>query len=237
MNAAAAPHCGGVWERQIGLVKQAFRGCTASTAGRFISRPEFTTLLLEAAAIVNNTPLWAVHASPADPTPLCPARLLTLKTAPPSAIDDLNPADQIAFGPKRWRRVQALADTFWKQWRTAYLADLQRRSKWRRPDRCAAVDDIVLLRDPACKRSEWPFGIITEVFPGSDGLVRRVAVRVPGKRGSAGGSGRFLRHVSQLVLLHASDEANSANGADEPADDDQTASDPSSSDDGDADAD
>ena len=205
LNPAAAPHCGGVWERQVGLVKQAFAGCVAFTAGRFLSRPEFTTLLLEAAAIVNDTPLWAVQASPDDPTPLCPSRLLTLKTSTPATMADLSQADTIAFGPKRWRRVQALADQFWKGWRSAFLADLHQRSKWKRPSRSAAIGDVVLLRDQASKRSEWPFGIISEVFPGPDGLVRRVSVRVPGRRGSAGGSGKFLRHISQLVLIHPAD--------------------------------
>ena len=215
LNPAIAPHAGGVWERPVGLVKQALSGCLASTAGRFLSLAEFHTLLLEAAAIVNRTPLWAVQAAPDDPTPLCPDHLLTLKPSPAAAARDLRPDDILATGPKRWRRVQLLAEQFWTKWRLGYLTDLHQRNKWLRPRRNAEVGDVVLLRDAALQRSDWPFAIVVEVHPGTDGLVRRVSLRVPGRRGSAGGAGLFLRHVSQVVLLQPARRAGSADESDD----------------------
>ena len=223
LNPAAAPHTGGVWERQVGLVKQALAGCLASTAGRFLTGPEFHTLLLEAAAIVNRTPLWSVQTDPGDPSPLCPENLMTLKPTPTSTIPNLSPHDLLAHGPKRWRRVQALADHFWTQWRRSYLTDLHLRSKWLRPARGAAVGDVVLLREPATKRSEWPFAIVTEVLPGSDGLIRKVALRVPNRQGTAGEAGQFIRHVSQIVLLQAAGEATADSAADSGAEDGEEA--------------
>lgn len=40
------------------------------------------------------------------------------------------------------------------------------------------VGDIVLLHEPNVLRNEWPLGMIDEVFPSSDGLVRKVKVRL-----------------------------------------------------------
>ena len=57
-------------------------GSLATMTPRHLSRDEFSTLLQEAAAIVNNTPLWEASYSPDEPFPLTPANLLTLRTSP-----------------------------------------------------------------------------------------------------------------------------------------------------------
>ena len=202
---AAAPHAGGVWERPVGLVKRALDGALAKLCGKLLTVDELTTLLQEAAAVVNRTPLWSVSSDPTDPAPLSPAQLLTLKQSPAASAADLCEGDLAAYGPRRWRRVQWLADAFWRNWRLFYLTDLHRRNKWRLPGRSLRVGDVVLLRDRSIKHAEWPAGIIEDVFPGSDGLVRRVAIRVAGRQGSAGGHGRFLRPVGEVVLLLESD--------------------------------
>ena len=33
---------------------------------------------------------------------------------------------------------------------------------------------VVLIRDERCKRLQWPMGIVQEVFPGRDGVIRVV---------------------------------------------------------------
>ena len=72
---------------------------------------------------------------------------------------------------------------------------LQQRQKWNTVRNNLQVGDIVLITDPDVKRNQWPMGRIVEVFPGKDGLVRKVSVK-------ASGSANILsRSVAKLVLL------------------------------------
>ena len=58
------------------------------------------------------------------------------------------------------------------------------------------VDDVVLVADLDCPRSQWPLGRIVEVYPSDDGLVRKVSVKV------ASNITPLSRPVTKLVLLH-----------------------------------
>ena len=51
----------------------------------------------------------------------------------------------------------------------------------------------MLVKDGEFNRHNWPVGIIVKVFPGDDGLVRAVVVRIDGKV--------YSRPVAKLVLL------------------------------------
>ena len=51
---------------------------------------------------------------------------------------------------------------------------LQERQKWDTARPNLQVGDVVLLVDDDVKRNMWPMGRIVEVFPGDDGLVRKV---------------------------------------------------------------
>ena len=75
-------HHGGVWERRIGLVRRVLEGALLQSGKKSRTRDDFVTLLLESAVVVNNTPLWAVSSDPADPLPLSPATLRTLRDHP-----------------------------------------------------------------------------------------------------------------------------------------------------------
>lgn len=154
LNPPRASHQGGVWERKIGSVRRILEASLIAGGNQCLSRDELHTLLMEACAIVNNTPLWEVSSDPSDPLPLSPAMLLTLKEEPhPPASDSFSEDDVQAYGKRRWRRVQALADEFWKAWRSGYLSTLQERRKWTRPKRSVAVGDVVLLKERAVKRN------------------------------------------------------------------------------------
>ena len=108
----------------------------------------------------------------------------------------------MSYGLKRWRRVQYVAEEFWKKWQTSYLTRLQARAKWLYHTRAFRQGDIVLIREKT-PRNLWPMGKIEEVLPGRDGAVRRAKVRV---RPSAAGAKRLLeRAAHDLVLLVASD--------------------------------
>jgi len=198
-NPPHASHFGGAWERKIGALKRVMDGSMSQLGGRTLSRDEFATLLYEAMAIVNNTPMWEISSSPQDPIPISPAMILTGKGDPhPSTFESHTEKDLSNCSARRWRRVQLLADEFWRRWRTYYLSDLRERSKWARKRRNVCVGDLVILVNKAEKRNRWPMAIVREVKTSSDGFVRSVQLET-----APGGATRkiFNRPISEVILL------------------------------------
>ena len=77
------------------------------------------------------------------------------------------------------------------------------------------VGDVVLVKDNNIftKRNGWPLARVQEVFPGDDGLVRHVKLRVAYKQVD---KTRYLsRPISKLVLLVGADEQSSSSDNDE----------------------
>ena len=87
---------------------------------------------------------------------------------------------------------------FWKRWVKEYLPTLQERQKWvnQRPN--FRVGDVVLIVDDNTPRGIWPLGLIVEVHPASDGLLRSVKVKV---RNTV-----LTRPVNKLCMLEATEE-------------------------------
>lgn len=206
MNPPHASHFGGSWERKIGSVRRVLEGTLVQAGNRCLSRDEFNTLLAEASAIVNNTPLWAVPDHPNDPTPLTPAMLLTLKEYVPSDFSTYTEKDLLLYGPRRYRRVQYLAQEFWTRWRREYLAELVQRKKWQRIKPCLKLGDVVIIREKNLKRNMWPLGRVTEVKKSADGLIRSANIKIPPLK--SGQSPRTVtRTVADLVLLLSPDDS------------------------------
>jgi hypothetical protein len=184
-NPPGASNYGGVWERKIGSLKSILECTLLQLCGRVLSRDELNTFLQEAAAVVNNTPLWEVSHHPEDPAPLTPAMLMTLRDHPnPPPPESFSREDLLRYGSSRWRRVMFLADQFWDRWKRHYIQELQHRKVWKSANRGVSVGDIVLLKGKT-KRNEWNLGRLTEVRKGSDSLVRSVVVEVPSLTGKS----------------------------------------------------
>ena len=199
-----ASHFAGVWERKVGSIKRILHITMALLGKSILNREEFSTLIQEAASIVNNTPMSFISALPDDPLPVSPAALLTLKESSVSCENyELTDSDLASYGKRRWRRVQYLAEQFWLRWKRDYLKSLQIRKKWQYPKRNIKVGDVVLV-DNQSPRNQWPLGIISEVFPNKDGLVRSASITMP--RSSAGTSRCFRRAVKDLVVVVSRDE-------------------------------
>ena len=184
---------GGVWERMIRSVRKILQSLLKNNA-HILNDESLHTLLLEAEAIVNSRPLTTENINDPDSLPLSPSHLLTMKAKvilPPPGVfqkEDL-------YARKRWRRVQHLANEFWRRWRKEFLNHLQQRQKWTAVQRNFQVGDIVLLRDDTEIRNHWPRGIVVETFPDSEGLVRTVNLRLANTRTIS------TRPITKLVLL------------------------------------
>lgn len=136
--------------------------------------------------------------------------LIPLDTHSDDAVAPLTPGHFLVGGPlaalpslpdttaninalSRWNLVQRLSHDLWVRWRSEYLLLLQRRNKWRRPNREFKVGDVVLMKDIKQFQRVWPMGRISKVYPGRDVHVRAVDVMSDGKR--------FQRTIHKLVHL------------------------------------
>lgn len=176
-NPPSSSHMGGVWERQIRTVRSVLTAIL-DQSGRALDSSSLRTFMYEAMAIVNSRPLTSENLNdPLAPEPLTPNHILTMKSeiiAPPPgefSREDL-------YLRKRWRRVQYLANEFWRRWRKEYVLNLQQREKWYKNRRNTKVNDIVLLQDDLAPRNHWKLAKVVEVFPGSDGRVRKIKLLV-----------------------------------------------------------
>lgn len=74
-----------------------------------------------------------------------------------------------------------------------YLPTLTRRVKWCQRTKPLQEGDLVFICDPNVPRREWCRGKVEQVYPGTDGEVRRVDIRTSG--------GVKRRAVSRLAVL------------------------------------
>ncbi|CAC5385276.1 unnamed protein product [Mytilus coruscus] len=102
----------------------------------------------------------------------------------------------------QWKRVQILADMFWKKWKTEFLQQLQNRRKWKTNYKNVSVGDVVLLKDNSVARCYWPIGRITATYPSDDGKVRKVSLQITK---SEGGVTNLTRPITEVVLLVGTD--------------------------------
>ena len=79
---------------------------------------------------------------------------------------------------KRWKKVQFLANEFWRRWKREYPLNLQQRQNWQKTSRNSKVDGIVILQDDSSPRNEWKLARVVEAHPSSDGKVRKLKLLV-----------------------------------------------------------
>lgn len=74
---------------------------------------------------------------------------------------------------------------------------LQTWHKWQSSAPNVNPGTVVVLKDIQSPRNEWPFGLVTNVFPSTNGKVRTEEIRVAGPRGTK----LFTRSISQITVL------------------------------------
>lgn len=182
-----ASHMGGVWERQIRSVRKIMSSIIGSQR---IDDARLHTLFCEVEATLNGRPITAAPGDASDPEALTPDHLLRVGAGLHLPLEDHSLGDTFR---RRWTHAQALADRFWRRWRAEYLHTLRMRQRRIAPTRNLCVGDLVLIADPPLPRNQWRLGRVLQVFPGSDGLVRKVRLRTS--------SGPLVRPIVKLCLL------------------------------------
>ena len=194
-NPPHASHMGGAWERMIGVVRKILDVMLANHHSKHLTHEVLSTFFSEVCAIVNSRPIVPVSTDPEKPLVLSPAILLTQKIRS-ADLPPVNMDVKEAY-KAQWRYVQLLSEEFWKKWQREYVNILQPKRKWTRSSPNLEVGNIVLLRTSDFPKGKWPLGIIKKTFPGEDGLVRKVEVRVV----HDGRESCYVRPVTEVVHL------------------------------------
>uniref|UniRef100_A0AC34FDI0 Integrase catalytic domain-containing protein n=1 Tax=Panagrolaimus sp. ES5 TaxID=591445 RepID=A0AC34FDI0_9BILA len=183
-----APWKGGLYERMVGLIKNALK----QTIGRcFINFVEFWTFLCEVESTVNSRPLTYVHAKesfvirPIDF--VSPGIQINLPTV---TVDNEN--DDPLFLPttsgggerllEQYKRTTHHLNKFWNLWNKDYLNFLRERNiNEHRNGRGAIkrqprIDEIVLVYEPDIARGLWKTAKVIELIHSKDNEVRAVKI-------------------------------------------------------------
>ena len=185
---------GGSWERMIGIAHRIL-DMFLSHPHIFLTHEVLVTFMAEVCAIINGRPITPVSTDPDDPFVLTPSILLTQKL--PGKDISFPDMDVTEAYKSNWKYVQMLAEEFWKKWRREYMHSLQSRKKWVQDIPNLKEGDIVLIKDSTVHRNCWPLAVIVKTYPGDDGLVRKVEVRIVRE----GKSSLCIRPVTELVHL------------------------------------
>jgi hypothetical protein len=192
MNPPAASHFGGAYERMIRSTRKIL---LAITKEQRLTDDGLSTLFCIAEGVLNSRPLTIVPDNSSDVNPLTPNQLLRPGTSNDLPLGRFTDHDQFS---RRWRQLQFLGDQFWHRWSKEYYPTLQQRSKWFRPQNNINVGDIVLIVDHNQPRNQWLLGIVTEVFPAKDQLIRSAKIRTK--------LGVFHRPIVKLCLVEGVDK-------------------------------
>ena len=161
------------------LVKSAKKAIYHVLKDGDITDEELHSAFVSAEGLLNSCPLTYQSANPDDVLPLTPNHFLlgrTETTFAPAAVDNSDYDIRV-----RWRRVQELERHVWSRWLKEWLPSLGARAKWRRDQPEVKVGDVALVVHPDTARGHWPLGRVEAIYPGPDGHVRTVDIRMNGQ--------------------------------------------------------
>ena len=167
-----APHFGGLWEAAVKSFKYHLKRVAGADLFTF---EDFNTLIIEIESILNSRPLTSISSDPNDFLVLTPGHFLI-----GDSITSLRERDFTETPPNRlssWQHIQKVKQHFWTRWHQEYLNELTTRNKWSRGDHPIEKGTVVLIRDDHVPSMQWALGRISEVHPGSDGIIRTVTVK------------------------------------------------------------
>ena len=92
-------------------------------------------------------------------------------------------------------------DKFWKMWSDDYLKNLPPTVNNFKLNCNLKKGSIVLIREDNVPRMRWPLGLITDLFPGRDGVVRCANVKT-----AKGVLCRPIQRLHDLEIFYANDD-------------------------------
>ncbi len=194
LNPPYASHTGGVFERLIGSAKRALVHVLPAHVN--LTLEQLVTSFAHVEAILNSRPLSYVSAGPDSLAPLTPNHFLYGSASQP--LFDAVTQTLAAYPAKCWNFVQAtmkqFADRFAKEILPGLHFSTAKNSKHYVP---LKVGDVVSFFMPV-QAKQWPLAVVDQIYPGIDGLVRTVRLRV---RNNHGEEKFYIRNVRKIILL------------------------------------
>ena len=185
-TAPLSPWRGGWWERLVRSCKSALRKTLGSKS---VSIEELETILHEAEACVNSRHHTFVSDEVENAQPLTPSHFLLGHNRGFYNSTQVDPQCDLSASYKCQRCSPA---RFWKVWSADYIRSLP-ACKGSAKAGIFTPGSLVLLEEAGLPKLEWPLGVVEEVLPSRDGLVRTVQVRTK--------KGKFIRSVPRIRLL------------------------------------
>ena len=190
-NLSRAPCWGGQFERLISVVKQAFYKTIGAAA---LTWAELSEVILDVEIQINRRPLGYLEDDVQLPT-LTPNSFLFQNS---TVMPEQEPWHEGEKGLRRRAKyLKSCKDALWNRWSREYLTALRERHNLNhnRTKFEVTKGDLVLVKSEEKNRGKWLLGVVREIFPGRDGILR--AVRVETKNGFLD---RAVQHLYPLEL-------------------------------------
>ena len=190
-----SPWWGGWWERLVRSVKVGLR---KSLGGKSLTKCELETTLQEVESCINSRPLTFVGDEVDSLSTLTPSHFLIGRSGgfQVSSVNEKE-TDHVSLSDREVVRLQRL-NKFWSKWSDNYLRNLPPTVHQFRNKGKVKVGSVVLIREDNISRLKWPLGVVSQVFPGRDGIVRRVELKTA--------KGKLTRPIQRLHDLELVDK-------------------------------
>lgn len=183
-----ASHFAGIWEANIKSTKTLlYKGLNSC----LLTYEEVQTLLIQIESILNSRPLCVLSSDGSEPSALTPAHFLNLVPLRPIPSKDVSDVNDNRL--QRFELMNKIVQVYWKRWSLEYLSSLQERNKWKSLSPPLTPGTIVVIMQDLYSPQYWPLGVVTEIYPGRDGICRVASVRTS--------RGIFKRPVVKLCIL------------------------------------
>ena len=173
------------------MVQSVKRSLKAILKDQIVNDFTLATVLCEVESLVNSRPITHVSDDINDLEALTPNHFLLGRSS--SNLSFKLPDDHDLNHRKRWRRAQALTNSFWKRWLKEYLPTIATRPKWMDVVQNLQIGSLVLISDSNSARGNWPLARVVAVHPANDGVVRVVDVKTK--------DGVYRRPVAKLCRI------------------------------------
>ena len=178
----ACPWRNGQVERSVGLAKHAMK--TVLDSYHVLSYPELEAGLMKVAAIVNERPLSVRFLSEDDFYGISPSDLLLGRVSgfTPTYKEE-DGSEVVVDLSSKLSRINEFTSLWWAKWVQAATPIMAVRRKWQREVRNLQVGDVVLLLSAkAFSKGDYRLGVVIELLPDEDQVVRTVKLGLRNRR-------------------------------------------------------
>ena len=154
------------------LVKAAKRALKFSMNDQRLSASELLTVFTETANLLNERPIGKLPSNDSELEILTPNSLLIGRASaknPAKWTNDVSIKGRIGL-------IGRIVQQFWDCWTKLYAPSLVYQYKWKKRSRNLRRGDVVAITDPNSLRGQYRIGLVRDVYPGIDGVVRKASI-------------------------------------------------------------